>query len=620
MIHKNNSCPPSVLIWDSSELPPSFDGKIILWNQFNHASNLNYISLPDVVENESDYFREQYLSWVYEFGNLKINNTNLINSLKIRSDFSYWWMTLISEKCNWEKSPKIYDAIRMIALNDWLINNDISSVDLVSSSKKLSKSIQTLGIEISNETQLPLPPLNTTSLIKRAYENMPLIFQGIIWYLKHIFERWTLRGVGLSEWKLTDGRTVFFSHLRNGPTNDDDHSQDQFWGPLIPLLRKEKRITNWCYLFSKSDQLPDSKTAANTLNISNKKGQLLNAHASLDTFINFKLIIKTFADWISLIFLAKTVKRNISFVRPIDLSIWLLLENDWNESMYGSVGIQNVLYLNLIESALSLAPKQDFGLYLKENQCWEYALIYAWQSSNHGKLIGVNHSTIRYWDLRFFFDPRTFNADELSKFPVPSITACNGPVMLENLINSGHPKNQLCKAEPLRFFDSQHTVQLNDKLDKASRLIVIGDYAPTVMFNQMNLLAEAAPYFPADLEIIVKPHPGSLFSFEDYPDLNLTFSHKPLSKLLRASDLVYSGSNTSAVVDVFLIGVPMCIYIEPTSLNMSPLRGFESIHNIFSAKELIHFVYSDRLVDNSDSQKFFYDFDQELKCWKKLLQ
>ena len=57
-------------------------------------------------------------------------------------------------------------------------------------------------------------------------------------------------------------------------------------------------------------------------------------------------------------------------------------------------------------------PRQRLGLYLCENQGWERIFIRAWRKHGHGKLIGVAHSTIGYWDMRYFDQQ-----DKLIKLP-----------------------------------------------------------------------------------------------------------------------------------------------------------------------------------------------------------
>ena len=109
-----------LLITDRTDasLLKAFD-QLILWASYDEAAFSNAVSIPLLVEKDSDQLRSRYLKLVYELGEMSVNNTTLCESLELRSGFSYWWMTLLVEKSNWAKSPSITDAIRLFAFDDW---------------------------------------------------------------------------------------------------------------------------------------------------------------------------------------------------------------------------------------------------------------------------------------------------------------------------------------------------------------------------------------------------------------------------------------------------------------------------------------------------------------------
>ena len=41
-------------------------------------------------------------------------------------------------------------------------------------------------------------------------------------------------------------------------------------------------------------------------------------------------------------------------------------------------------------------------------------MIHAWRASGHGSITAFPHSTVRYWDLRHFFDVRTYTRKHLA--------------------------------------------------------------------------------------------------------------------------------------------------------------------------------------------------------------
>ena len=55
----------------------------------------------------------------------------------------------------------------------------------------------------------------------------------------------------------------------------------------------------------------------------------------------------------------------------------------------------------ILKNLLKNIPKQKVGIYIIENQSWEYCFIKFWKKYNHGKLIAYFNSSVRFWDLRY---------------------------------------------------------------------------------------------------------------------------------------------------------------------------------------------------------------------------
>ena len=62
-----------------------------------------------------------------------------------------------------------------------------------------------------------------------------------------------------------------------------------------------------------------------------------------------------------------------------------------------------------------------------ENQNWERIFLFFWRKNGHGKNIGVKHTTIRYWDLRYF----DISKNKFFNLPQPDLVAVNGKIFME---------------------------------------------------------------------------------------------------------------------------------------------------------------------------------------------
>jgi len=131
-----------LLLWDAETPHPADGDTTVLWRGFASGRAADVISIPQLIEDNSFALRARYLAWVYELGASHISGRRLIDHLQIRPGLSYWWMTLLVEKCNYSKSPLIADAIRLLAFNDWAAGRSITSVTLASSNQPLAECLR----------------------------------------------------------------------------------------------------------------------------------------------------------------------------------------------------------------------------------------------------------------------------------------------------------------------------------------------------------------------------------------------------------------------------------------------------------------------------------------------
>jgi len=207
-----------ILIWDEAGHPPVASGVTLLWRAFAEDETKGCVSIPQLIEENADNLRARYLSWVFELGESIIDDKRLIDYLQLRPGFSYWWMTLIAEKCNYVKSPLITDTIRFFAFDDWALKVPrITSITLVSANQPLHESFKYWCklTEVEFESKFIKPAFEPNSLIRWTFDKLPYVVQAGISLVKYLIERWPLRGVGLNHWGQTPGHTTFISYLFN---------------------------------------------------------------------------------------------------------------------------------------------------------------------------------------------------------------------------------------------------------------------------------------------------------------------------------------------------------------------------------------------------------------------
>jgi len=617
----------ALLVWDSAHSPPRGYQKIALWKSFDCEAYPDAISMPKVIEQNADELKKQYLKFVYDIAIKKLNGETVIDHMLLRKDFNYWWLTLIVEKCNYAKSTWINDGIRLLAFEKIIKKESTHKIRLATSNDLLIKSFRLLCLKNEIEIELQhIPNVESSkSKFRRFYALFPLSLQAIVAFCFNIVRRWPLRGGGLIEWKSSTGQITFVSYFFNLVPESAEQGQykSRYWGHLPDSLIQENISTNWLHIYVKDSVCPSVKRAAKLIQKFNETGQEKQTHTTLDTFLGWKVIWYTLLDW-RLLFKVGRKIRGLGCIENDDSGyLWPFMKLDLNESLYGRTALDNLLNFNLFEEALQLLPKQKKGVYLQEYQGWEFGLIQAWKAAGHGNLIGASHSTVRFWDLRYFFHSHSHKGNISNQLPRPNKVAVNGNLMHKNYLDGEYKQSELIDVEALRYLHL-NTVdkKINDDLIIDDLvLLVLGDYLSENTRLQMQLLEEAYPSFSTNITLLVKPHPNCPIIPSKYPGLKMEVTMDSISGLLPKCNIAYTSNVTSAAIDAYCANVPVISALNSQTLNMSPLMGVEGVEFVSRADELVKAIEKIETgqKNNRKSPKDVFWLDPKLPMWKNLL-
>lgn len=613
-----------LLVLDINNQTGNSQYDVIFWNSYISSEANGIFSLPELVEEDAESLKAEYLKLIYELGEIKNNGKSIIDYLEIRKGFSYWWMTLLTEKCNFEKSPQIDNVIKLMALEQWLQENKYHKLKIITANEALAGAAALLAkkISIDFEWEKSVDSKNGSNLIKRIYHSLPNIIHSTIWLLRYTLLNWPLKGVGVNEWKSTTATTTFISYLFNLVPESAKNCQyeSRYWTKLTDVLGDNKHPTNWLHIYIKDELLPSAKKARTLIQKFNNRKSNKQTHVTLASFLSVLLLLQTLKDWYKILKLKKIVCKQVQLKSDY---LWPLLEKDCQDLISGVAAISNLLYFNLFERAMSELPTQNKGCYLQENQGWEFGFISSWRVAGHGKnLIGFPHSTVRYWDLRYFFDPRSYHTDK-NNLPLPDYIGVSGPVMRSSYIDGGYPQEGLIEVEALRYLHLHNSpvAQIKNNKNRLQKrtLLVVGDYLQENTNKQLALLTASFEDIDQSVRYIIKPHPACSIKMKDLPGLNCEISMQPIGELLLMSDIVYSSSVTSAAVDAYCAGKSVITILDGKSLNMSPLRGSSDVQFVSTAQGLAIAV-NEAEVDELEQREDYFYLDVKLPKWKKWLE
>ena len=618
-------------IWDMAGAPPWCNGPLILWRSYASNNSVAEVSIPKIVEEHAEILKAQYLKYIYELGNRAENNRTVIDKLIIRKNFSYWWMTMVAEKSVIRENPPTNDAIRLLAFQHWQKNKKIKKIFLFSSNESLYESLRLwcLQNEIRFISRLNKNDSTTLTLPYKIYEALPISFQGAVSFFHYFYERWKLIGIGIKGSKKLFGKATIVSYLSNIDFDELKRGRykSHYWTKLPEKLKNKGLGVNWLHLYMRNSERGTVDEARQIIYELNEKNDHTETHFFLDSFLSFKVGLSVFRDWLFLVRLGFKLDSILSDVKSGDLILWPLFRKDWYQSMMGSKAILNLMYLNLFESALNFLPSQKFGFYLYENQPWEASLIYAWRANNHKSLIGVQHSTVAYWDTRYFYDSRAYDGQGYpGALPLPELVAVNGLVAYEMFSESGFPKQRLAKVEALRYLNLNQEKDRNfhdGKYYAEIRLLVLTDYIDRNSKKQLTILDQAIKILNQKKGFILthKPHPLALGKEQVSVSMQMTTTEKKIFELYDGYDIAYCSATTSAAVDAYCLGMSVVVFIDGDNLNLSPLRGIPDINFVATPNELVKMLMG--YVRNKSREfnlQHYFDINPDLNNWDKLLE
>ena len=608
----------TVILWDGPDAPPAMgDGFVCTWNRHPGSCEL---SLLDYVEQNGGRLRQMFLAWAEDFGEAVIFGKSLIEHLSLGDGFSYWWMTPFVEKSPW-KSPWIKDVLRLFALEEILSEKKARKVVLVSHDGRLRKILGGFCKKRHLEFQ-QIPPANQggESQSKTSLrDKLPHILHGLATLIRQVWIRRKFLSRVSSPWKGGEKATTIFSyffHLEPGT----GEFRSRYWGEVTDLVRNLETPVNWVHLFYPHPAVPGAGDALTLLENFNTGAVGHERHAFIDDFLSWDVVMRTLRNWIRLVLVSWRLGPALRTTREGSLGLWPLISTDWNSTLRGSRAVMNLFWKELFDAALSVVPHQSLGLFLWENQPWEQACVHAWRRHGHGKMVGVAHSTIRFWDLRYF----GFGSDPSSSYPrpMPDVVAVNGKGMREAIAGAGIPF-EVCECEALRFGYLQpfcKSRKFEPKLkDDVFRVLVLGDYLPAETARMLDLLASSALALAPDIEFTLKPHPNYLPDLSRYSGLKMNITTEPIGELLASHDAAYSSNITSAALDAYLARLPVIVLYPNHDLNYSPLRNRKGAHFVTDSTEFSKAIHAVRFGAHEFDGEDYFHFDPAMRGWRNIL-
>ena len=600
-----------IIIWDSQKKPVSNkDALFIIWNRDSNVKNKSVICLSEYIEKYSKDIRSDFLLWSHEINSKKIRSIAIYKKFFIRPNFSFWWMTLIFQKCNYANSQYINDVIKFFALARVIKENNVKKIYLKGCNKKNYKIFKSSSIFKRNIHQSFLFLENFINNLFKLF----LVIQAISWILWYFSTRFPFIFFSLKRWKNSKAKITFLNYLDCTTVAQSKKLNfvSPYWDGLPKKLKNQKIETNWLHIYVGS--FLNTFQAIGFLH-SNKNGKSMQNHFCLDSFLTLKMLGSVFKDWAILICKFNSIPRNLFRSKRNFFDFSSFYHKDLLRSFYGKNALKSLLYLHLFESAFSKLPIQNKSIYLQENQSWEMAFLHSWKINGHFQSIGCPHSTIRFWDLRYHH----YKDFYLSKVSQPDLVAVNGLDAFKSLSLSGFPKKKLRIVEALRYlylkFIKPDNLATNEKLN----ILILGDFLSDSTHYLLKMIERIQYKLPKDTKITFKPHPHCHISLSNFNLRNVRLSRNSTSSLVGDHNIAITSNSTSAAVDAYYAGIKVITVLDTSKLNLSPFFNNRNIFFVESSQELLNALYSIKSKLPPPKIDKFLSIDESLNSWMKLL-
>jgi surface carbohydrate biosynthesis protein (TIGR04326 family) len=617
----------TLIIFERIDKDYASDDLAYLWTGYNETKFQK--SILEYVDRTGEYLKSKYLEFIHDLGEYNYKSYTIKDYFQFGNDPSLWWMSLLVEKSPY-KSENIKDCLKLLAIENIIKDNACKRVVLAFDNKSIAIALSNLCNKIGIDFIWMKTEVSYIN-IKLHREFISSVFNilvGFAYLFYYFFSRWKFRASKPK--KIFDQKSVFFSsyffNLDIKKVKEGNYCSRQ-WGKLPAYLNQIGQATIHLENYVKSPEIPNVRLANNFMNYLNRR-ESLDEHIFVDTNLSLRIFFKIFIKYIKLIYLQIRFSKTYQAfkVNGSNLNFWPQLRDDWNCSFLGKSAVSNLIYIELFDQHLRELPYQKFGFYLCENIGWEKALIAAWNKHHHGNLVAVPHSTVRFWDLRYFSDPKININENYYNVPVPNFYALNGEIAWEHFSKNGYSKTKLLKAEALRYqflenhFSHAKIPHSSDSKINKQKVLILGDFTEKqthLMLDDLESIFNSYKYLP---EYTIKPHPVSNINIKKYTSIGLRKNDGLLQDILKEYDVVFSSNTTNACVDCLLMGAKVIIFMDSDELNHNPLRGIEGIQFVRSPDELYTALNSkDNNKINYKNETFFW-LNSEIPLWKSIIK
>lgn len=568
----------------------------LLWNDFNSDEINKIYSINKILEKNKIFYRKKLIF----VGNLYLNKVWRKSKLNyvIDDNFDYFFLSSIFHQSAFRENSFHLLLAKFFVTREFIKKNNPSKVYISIHDKNYSDLIykycvyKNIKVEVNN-----LGKFKINSFFLRFGKTKNFIREFLFLISK----------ISLKEkkFKILDNDILLFDTFTHFDLEElkKGNYKSYYWNSLVDLIKKNNLKVKWIHFFYRTKQiryLNDANKIIKKLNVKEKNNNhlLLDSLFSLRSaftalFIYFKFLLSYFSN-------AKSLRiRNSFFYGAFNEILTPYLR----DTFIGQRAIRNIYFFECFKNLVKRVDKPKFGLYLMENLDFEIILNYLWKKKTNYELIGFPHSSVRFWDLRYFFlNPKKF----LNIFPNKVLIHSKDSLNWSENIKLNYKST--IAVESLRF----EKLILKKRIHKKTNFknfLVFGDLDERITLSMLELFD-----YQKNKKFFVKNHPGSSIIKKNYKNITFIENHE---HVLDNYDCVIVSNASATIFKPYYENFPFLVFLDSKFFNLNPISNLNE--NLFFYDTLSFEKSLLNILQNYSNNKKLHIIDNTNSQWLKIL-
>jgi surface carbohydrate biosynthesis protein (TIGR04326 family) len=589
----------NLILWDLERKLEFTSDYTILWNSFSENKEKKIFSINNLIGKKEDYYKGKILNFVSSIKDISINKKNVNDLMKINQDFSFWWFSKIYEKCNEIKTPELNDLVKVFALEDFLEKKKIQKIKIFTKNSNLIEYLELFA-------QKKKITLFFESKKRKKYKSINFFCEGIatilINFLKNIF---------FVKKKLSwmKNYNLYLSYFSQNKKNfiSKNFNQEIFWNNILKLENKNNLIV----------MIPDDNISIlNKFFLSSKinnQKKNKNFYISIYNFLDINILIKSIALYLKHFWKLKKIISNNFFLKNKNPYLILMKEKFLDDIIGKNIAISILHYL-IFEKIFNSINNPKKIIFLQEYQSWERILIFLSKKKFNINTFGYAHSSIRFWDLRYFNSFKDLNQNKIALKKIsPDVILVNSRYQKKVIHKNSISSIKICESSRYLNYKFKKNIKLRNN---SNSILVIFDGLKKQDIYLIDFLNKVYEKLEKKYIFICKIHHLTDLRILKKIKFNHKIETKPLYDIKKNFKFICLGPGTSAAIDLAFLKIKFVTLLNPNTMNLSPVKN-ENFTFIRNVSEFIHYFNKPNQIKVKKIN--FININQKLNEWKKII-